>query len=561
MAEAPDKIRVLLIDDNPSFLSEDKIDDRGKVYSVPVIADDPTSESHRPEISELFELRWIATAREARHYRDLVRRIGFAAPHKLTADGLIPEIICFDYALTGMRHDVCDPIRGLPQDVVTSISPMHKLQACATSIAIPVLETPAEPDTGHVHDDDNHGCYAGGMVFSSLSDHPCAPVALTRKGKDKTVRTEAALFEWLLEEESDHTFGRKGRPNPTWNDLLIDGAKALQDRIAELAKVARIQISLDDLLALADEKAAALHPILTLRSRYGRRRLPTEGLFIDVAQGQPRLEAARNWARRLLAAAIQGVLAGDEPATPHEHTLTDFLKGRALADKLWTKYLDKDLMVKRQVVSQVCLRLSSGGSTMLTKIEREAVNAFGIDTSQNITDWEIVDNFYDIRDEDYTARQKRWSALMVTLRVVHRRWSAAQIARDDELDQRYGNYLLRGCDSNDVYLALYPLPTTPLVLPWHGGKDCTGEWKDLSRLKVDKTSIALVIGDILAGLDWGDTRKDRPTERACGFLPGERLVMQWYAESLYTERDSGWTADDFAASLLRPETTRRRTGP
>jgi hypothetical protein len=94
-----DRIRVLLIDDNPTFLELEKRVD-GERVPVPVIHDQGTGELERPELSELFELRWLASAGEAREFRDVSLAVAAVSPKALGKYGWVPEIVCFDYALT-----------------------------------------------------------------------------------------------------------------------------------------------------------------------------------------------------------------------------------------------------------------------------------------------------------------------------------------------------------------------------------------------------------------------------------------------------------------------------
>ena len=97
-----DKIRVLLIDDYPSSLEiEDEYE--GRKCAFPVIYD-----PRIPELESYFELRWIATATEAREFRDLTSAVALRNPRALDQEGWVPEILCFDYALTKDQRPLVD---------------------------------------------------------------------------------------------------------------------------------------------------------------------------------------------------------------------------------------------------------------------------------------------------------------------------------------------------------------------------------------------------------------------------------------------------------------------
>lgn len=645
MIDAHGKIKILLVDDNPSFLSlEPKIGEQR--HKLPRIHDQGRKGSSRADLSANFDLRWVATACEAREFRDLSLALAARSPAHLGLNGWVPEIICFDYALTGRIRAVDE--RDYPPEIVEALSPLPALRRAAASLKLKVPTPSPEPDTGAAHDADNHGCFAGGMIFSAFSDHPCAPVALTRKGSEKTIGTEAAFFEWMLEQESNKTFSRKGRPAPTWNELIFDGVDSLMKRLEQLAKSGIVQISLDDLIALADEKAQSMQQVLTVRSRYGRWRLPTQGLFINFAESE-RKGKAQQWAKKLLEDTIRGfhqVGAGEEE---QPESLLDLWRGRKLAEEtLWYEYCSpdrKDRREKRLLLSSTARLLLDGDLESLSDQAIAAADEFGVnlasfvkfelnkalrekdsleaapveirkkikeiaetidsetDEKQKTKPRKAMDrlekklqhlpediarqsekigtleaqlkriasctfagtgesececNYCDIRHPDYTSRQQRWAALMVILRVVHFRWAAAK-AWQERFRRKPPNDLLREVDRDDIYSALFPLATKPLVL-FHdqNSGDPESDWKTLIRLSQSATKtaygdICLSVSDILNGRDWIDDQKAPTKNGTHGFLTGERLIMTWYAEWLYGCDKGDWRTDDGAKKILLGE--------
>jgi hypothetical protein len=577
-----DKIRVLLLDDRADSLRGGYPYKDGKSFSAPKVHDaEEEEEKKRPEIGNHFELRWLATATEAREFRDLARELSRAAPQAMGKRGWVPEIVIFDYALTGKPETVAE--RPLPSDLIAALSPLAAMRQCAASVGIPVHEALGIPPfTGASFDDDNLGCYAGGLIFCVFSDHPCAPVALTAKGSNKTLGTEAAFFEWMLDPESHGAFGAKARKGATWTQLLSAGVNALRTQIEQLAKASMVQISLQDLLALA---LNGHHPILTVRSRYGRRHLPTDGLFIDIAPSSQHQEAEK-WAKALLAKALGEVAAPGTGAERYRSTLSDLRRGMELADILWEKYNDYALVEKRHRVSLTVHELRKGRPLdSLSDEEKGLVEMFQIDLEKEIAGHgrsECGANCLDIRHPDYTPRQQRWAALMIIIRVVHRRWEASQswVTLSREHGWRGAAVeLLREVDKDDVYLALFPVASGPVVLPWHKGEAPETRWQTLKSLSVatpDATqedpksgskesrfgNLALSVSDVLKGLGWDDDPANPSKDGTHGFLPGERLIMQWYAESLYGqggsedldvgEQASAWEVDDQAVAILKP---------
>ena len=543
-----DRIRVLLLDDKPEFLTRRIPGRTGKRVPVPQILSSAGAERPLHELKDCFELRWLANASEAREFRDLSVVLGCKHPRDLGREAWVPDIICFDYALTGNPRSVAD--RELTDEWIERISPLPAIRRLAESIQVPIPPPGAVPDTGTAKNDDNLGCFAGGLIFAAFSDHPCAPVALTRKGDEKTVNTEAGFFEWMLEGQSGGAFAAKGRPAPQWKALLSEGVGTLRKRIVQLAEGNLITISLDDLLRLAEDGA---HSVLTIRSRYGTRRFPTAGLFVDVEE-EERHDVASTWARDLLEQALAGMTLPDDA---YASTLSDLQRGKDLADELWKWYDNEQLVEKRLQLSSIVqsIKEKTRGLEPLGEDEEELIQSFDVDLEKELAGRhsECGANCLDIRTSGYTDRQRRWAALMLTMRVVHRRWQAGRAwqrhARKHGWDAVTPEAMLSDVDKGDVYLALFPVATGPVVLPWHQGQDPVALWKTLKRLAGGQ--LALSIPDILNGKDWDPDGTDRPGGGTYGFLPGERLLLQWYCTSLYG--DDGWETDPQAKRILEGE--------
>lgn len=557
MAEEADKIRVLLLDDNPSSLN--LIQHIGGVRcESPQVSDSATTDFAMPELDQFFDLRWLASAAEAREFRDLSLLVSRMTPEALIREGWIPEIFCFDYALTGDDRPIEE--RFFPDELTRLLSPLPNLRRYVTDCELSLPECSNVPDVDVAKGDDNYGCFAGGLIFTAFSDHPCGPVALTRKGSNKTAGTEASFFEWMLEYEAHSTFKRKQRPEPQWRDLIPDGLRVLRSRIEELARGSIIRVSLDDLIALT---ACGRHEVLTIRSRYGLRRLPIPALFLDYKPWQ-REEAARSWAGRVLDKIFSGAEAG------FKLTLEDFIQGRNLAQILWAAY-DSDEFIKRVKLSELLARKSGRNQPdPLTTAEEseleELKRHFGVRAVEARSTCGV--NYVDIRNERFTDRQKRWAALLIIVQLLARSATVRNKLEGrpapDARQPEYDYSLCQPLQAADVYLALFPVARDPLILPFHQGNDPGAVWgKPLVRLNDDQRdpsrrndlrnwgSIALRINDVLNGLPWREDSQQPTSAWTYGLMPGERQVLQHFAHSIGFGDDE-WEKDNQARQILKP---------
>lgn len=557
MVAEVDKIRVLLLDDNPASLNLIQWID-GVRYESPQVSDSATTDFDMPELDQFFDLRWLTSAAEAREFRDLSLLVSRTTPEALIREGWVPEIFCFDYALTGFDRSIEE--RFLPEKLTHLLSPLPNLrryvEACDLSL-------PASSNVPHVdvaQGDDNYGCFAGGLIFTTFSDHPCGPVALTRKGDDKTVGTEASFFEWMLENEAQGTFQRKGRPSPQWRDLIPDGLRVFRSQIEGLARGSMIRVSLDDLIALT---AYGSHQVLTIRSRYGLRRLPVAALFLDYKPWQ-REDAARSWA----AGVLDKIFSGAEDG--FRLTLDDFIQGRNLAHILWTAY-DSEESVRRVRLSELLSKQTGRGQPDALTAEEEAE----LDELKRYFGVKAVEaraacgaNYVDIRQERFTDRQKRWAALIIIVQLLARSVKVRnklEGAQGHPAGQdRYDYSLCQPLQAADVYLALFPVARDPLILPFHQGNDPGAVWgKPLTRLDDDQRapstrdnrrdwgSIALRVNDVLSGLSWKEDPRQPEKAWTYGLMPGERQVLQHFAHSI-DFGDDEWEKDSQARQILRP---------
>ena len=487
MTEPYDLIRVLLIDDKPKSLCRE-YQFAEKEYIAPRIA-----EVRAPFLREWFQLRWIATAKEAREFRDLATAVALRDPQALGEAGWVPEILCFDYALTGDDDPVHE--RSLPTELVAEISPLPALRERAALLGVSVPLPSDAPETGAAPGEDSTGCYAGGLLFTTFSDHPCAPVAMTRKTPESIENTEASFFEWFLKEESHGTFEARGNNEPSWLDLISQGVKALRSRLEQLARGSVINLSLTDLLTVAE---TGLHTTLTFSSRYATRRLPVAALFLDIPEAD-RTRFSKSWAVDRLTDVYRSLSVGDDFAA----TRVDLAKASEIASQLWAAYTDNGRMIRRLRLSELLLK--SKGAAESEKQKKDVrqprtdqeqaeldghARFFGINDPDRPGRQGCQENALDIRTVDASPLARRWACLMIVVRLLALRSCASR--RLDELREEHREYgeqdagLLAPLHEDDVFLALFPLAQTPLILPFHADTSPTVNWGVvLRRWRID----------------------------------------------------------------------------
>lgn len=505
MTEKPDPIRILLLDDSPSDLWD--VDN----IRVPGI--------RTKHGGDYFEVLWMATAGEAREYRDLSRHIALHSPQLLGELGTVPELLVVDYSLTSGGGDKQPVHQQLVDDadLMHQASPIPRLRDAAKRHKIALNRDRYEFD-GTLQEDESFGCIMGGLLYTTFSDHPCSVIASTFR--EDVHNSYPGFFEWALHDESSGALAA-GEKHEGWQSLLSAGMPRLRARICRLATAGIVQVSLDDLLALAEDST---HPVLTISSRYGQRRYPVAGLFID---GQ--VDPSR-WAEELLRDAWWRASDGQSDQS-FEQGLASLRTGIDVCRKLWSAYDDEQMsehFARRLRLSELCHTANSDSDALDDAMRdelQELMAEFGV-SAPNDERTGCTKGTWDIREcgtDDPAAL--RWAVLFCILRLLHLRYRAVQEANlsDSSLkdgNKRFGFTIEKPVDVDDVYLLLFPIPKTPLVLPYHNrDPKKKGVWQsEMVRMKVK-------LKDLLKGQ---------------GLRPGERRLLRWYAESLgYNWRDDG----------------------
>ena len=481
-----DPIRILLIDDNPMGFPKA----RGYSDHIPVMGYD---------YRQHFDYRWVATPHEAREMRDLSWLIEQKDPSKLGRDGWVPELLALDYALTQYDENTVADRMGGVDDAIDTTSPLPALWDCAQELGIEPKEVDQfdlQPGAGSEY----WGCFIGGLFLNSFATHPCAPVTITRYSQE-TLRSEgpdAAFFEWMMEVQSGGHLKASGDSEDAfqnWDYVIPAGVRKLRERIYQLAAQHIITVSIPDLQRLLKDP---LHPSLAVESRYGIRRYPIQGLFIDHIEEEQRNAEIIKYAKSLLGLIIdQAVL---QPAQ-------DF------AEQFWAAYTADEsddaseygkLKKRRRRLSEI---YPDQAQSELADLKKE------FDVKKVRGDSEVCGVSLDLH-QDVPRPLRRWVAILILYRHVVRA-ARIRLVLEKDLDSDKGPSLI----PNDLWLSLFPLPYSPIQLP-DGSKDANS-YKDGRWAQDNGRVISLSVPMAVKGQSW---IPDGP--KANGLKDEERHVLR-----------------------------------
>jgi hypothetical protein len=514
-----EKIKILLIDDRPEGLW--KLPERSDNLRYPSVSD--LFEDKDLRRSELFDVRWIATAGEAREYRDLTRLIAQRQPSDLAEHGWVPEIIVVDYSLTGSKATVKSRLSRHP-DLLGSVSPLPSLQSLAARLGLELPYSQEEFAGTISQDHENFGCFVGGLILTTFAEHPCVPVTVTVRKPADVRGTYAGFFEWLLTADSLGELQAAGRLGIGWKEITNWGAARLRRRIEELARLKLITLSLADLMELAEDGD---RPYLALESRYGVRRLPVAGLFCDAA-GQNLPQRAGMWAKRLL-----DILVG----AGHAKDLGDAMR---LADAVWAGYENRSRMLARLELANLVGRLKAGEAVGEGRLG-ELWNAFShsaLDTNKLKSPGARISldkDICELRMGEASDLSRRWAALMIIVKLLKWRCQVARLGETHAEDARISNALRTPLQPHDVYLALFPVSKDPVDLSDVTGKGWVQELKRWNHSSFPPSrepgkcgNLRLDIEDALRGRTWFEDPDDKSVG-TYGLREGERQLLMSYA--------------------------------
>lgn len=536
-----DPIGVLIIDDRgDENLGKREIETaEGGLISVPGIP--------RELSGHFFDVRWLATPSEAREYMDRLRRLASRPGEHVSGDLWVPEILIFDYALMDQTHSVERFLRQRGDDgrAYRTVSPLPLLRDAMErkGIAPPASweghpephRVQADPDSGvpgrGTDEHDVLGAYVGGSLLLTIGDHPCAPVPFTVHGQETIAKTDAAFFEWLLEDEVDGAFKSKPGKGSQWDEVLQLALPQLRRRILRLAGDGRLRVALQNVLSLAGADLnwaeGDKSPSIRISSRLRDATLPVRGLFADVTDPKAVARQSRAWAEDLLRTLTPVRSQGGAV----DHRLAD---AAAIAERVWEAYTDSDLMRDRERLSELTVLLEEDGRVRDNGNENEEKPALSPEPLPDDVREELEAELKDLRDyrfrvvdgrptqgieslheyRDRSGLTIRWAALfiMVRLSVLMEQFHSRQ---ESTLGDRISGVL----SHEDFHLALYPSPSNSAVLLTHAsGEDVSNYPRQVDRLKENGEKVGFALKRMVSGEGT--------------LLPGEKAMLRQYALGL-----------------------------
>jgi len=477
-----DRIGILLIDDKPSG-------PRGLL--IPRALPD--------RYASWFDFRWLATPEECREFRDLSWLIAQNDPLRLGTVGWIPEILAVDYRLMEERLSVQDRTGLADLECGRELSPLPALRKAAASWSNAIVGGKIP----HRRSDlpEYWGCFAGGLILATLADYPCAPVTITAYdlASQPGQSPDTEVFEWLMATQSGGLLqGRgQGQKGVTWDDIIKLGIDRLRQRIRALAQVGIIALRLDELARLASGNPQA---VITLTSRYGTRRLPVQGLFIDDPK------QAVSWAEKTLQLLV----------TPGKwNALTEAWDH---ADGLLAKHDQENLVWERIELSNLLRRKEKGDALspeddqrlealkgVFNAVVTEVTNKKGKTLiNGEIQNERLVADIRHLQIDDWT---RKWTALIVMLKLLKR----------FAVGWRNG-MPFEEITEPEIYLALCPVARNPIILPFSEGsnRSIATHMQDVDR------KVGFRVKDVLSGR---------------GLAASERTLLKHVATTLGLGRD------------------------
>jgi len=297
---------------------------------------------------------------------------------------------------------------------------------------------------------DYDGCIINAMYLSEFSSHPCGSIITTYQEPSLRHKCAKKLENHLLRcYEIDVTFSVR-----TWTSVLHAGVKALRNRIKQLYEAEQIILFLPELMKLLESKKDQI--ILTIKSSHALRKLPVQGLFIDVHEND-RDMAIHDWVKNLLESKV---------------TIESFIYAKKLAKDIWSTYNDDSLINDYMKLSLLHVE----GGQLESEYKRLDREFFKLKkTKRGIDTFECTNKCLDIASLGVSpatggSSVLRWTALLLIRRLLKRilifimKTNIGYKERD--ASQRIES-LFPTFEEDDILLLLYPVPKSPFPSIWH----------------------------------------------------------------------------------------------
>ena len=349
---------------------------------------------------------------------------------------------------------------------------------------------------------DFDGFLIASMYAAHFRLHPTCTVATTYQSKRMGPTVKQMENTLRMCYGADIKFAGTKR---SWDNIIKAGVAGLRERIENLNSSRSIVISPSDLLNLVENPA---HEFLALVSHCAARKFPIRGLFADVPNSE-RNEAIRGWATKLI----------------HKNVDIDaFRTAKDLAGIIWSTYNNDALMDERRTLSELHSE-DKKSSDEYKKVRQK----FDLARNEKSADGYVCKkSCFDIRSggKQYSKEVRRIAALLLIRWLLKR---VLTFMRNMELPRLPENDLAESIksiptlDENDIYLLLFPVPPSPLILPWHSETGDKTTWYNWLKNNLNLMPSAILQGkgisggerQLLQGMAMDEDKElgDRPEDR------------------------------------------------
>ncbi len=293
------KIRVLLLDDNPTSLC----------YGwdpIPKISF--TDKKHAVGLEEYFELGYLQSLSDIKEYRFFYKKMELSRNGK--SEFFLPDAILFDYNFKNQDEDFGESQDAIEKLLNVKIASELKYNTYRKANDINLEDIEVLP-WGEVVDRNAFGCFAGAILVYDFNDNACVGLPTTAyEDGGFHGQEEIAYFEDLLKSDFGDAFSTKGRTNPTWFDLIRDMLRLKRERILSMAQEFRISFDLENILNLAtgahvqelkkpEQMQNASKAGFIFTTLFGKRCFHLAALFLDIQDENDRNIEIKNFADRI----------------------------------------------------------------------------------------------------------------------------------------------------------------------------------------------------------------------------------------------------------------------
>jgi hypothetical protein len=317
-------ITILWIEDNPGLSDKEKVVIDSEEFEIPSLK---TLDDNK----ENFSLKILQHPEEIKEYLSMCNKVAEKeGTFKLAEiDGVVPDIVVFDYMLsenfnTSGKHCISyakgfkpvrvlfNPVYNLKEEFKETLfkdyelfperSRNYKTEFFFRSINGQLTDE----DNAVVEQDvqstvnDEFGLFAGISVVRFFKDYVTCGLPATFNKKDRnTLQPTAKFYEWLNGYDLENALQRENKGKKDWKSILVDGVQLLRKRIETQIQTGKATPDYSLLNALAEGNISN-ERIFSFETIYGKRDLPLDGLFIDVARKDEQNKKINEWAKELL---------------------------------------------------------------------------------------------------------------------------------------------------------------------------------------------------------------------------------------------------------------------